>query len=302
MRVILIAGGWSDERDVSLAGAAKTREALENLGHDVVFCDLARDFGRLMELVREADFAFLNLHGSPGEDGLIQAMLDVAGCPYQGSGPAASFLALHKAGAKQIFADHGLDTPAWAFLPVRPEPGWQPDLSYPLFVKPNTGGSSLDMSLASTPEELDAALAVIFDHGREALVEESARGDELTCAVLGEEALPVILVKPSTGAFFDYASKYQPGGAEETCPAPIPDELRDRVQAQALAVHRLLGLGDYSRADFIHTPDDRLMLLEVNTLPGMTPTSLVPQAAAAAGYSFEDLLARLVELGMAKSA
>lgn len=302
MRILLIAGGWSGERAVSLSGAAQIERALTGLGHTVTPFDPLPGFDGLIAAARDHDFAFLNLHGAPGEDGLIQAMLDAADVPYQGSGPEASFLALHKAAAKQIFRFRGIPTPEWTFLPVPPGPDWECGLRFPLFVKPNDGGSSLDMRRAATHEELREALSPIFASGKQPLVEEAAPGFEMTCAVLGDEALPTILIRPKLcGDFFDYRSKYEQDGAEEICPAPVDDALSARVRELALRAHVALGCEGYSRSDFIVT-DDGPVLLEVNTLPGMTPTSLVPRSAAAAGMSFEDLAARLIDLGLARCA
>ncbi len=301
MRVILIAGGWSSERDVALAGGDILEASLKRLGHDVERYDPQHDLSGLTAAVRGADFAFLNLHGAPGEDGLIQAMLDQLGCPYQGTGPAGSFLALHKAAAKELFAVADLPTPRGVYLPKDPGADWAFPYDYPVFVKPNVGGSSLGLGLAKDPAQLRHALEAIWAGGDGALVEESAPGVELTCAILDEEALPVIMIKPKLGEFFDYASKYEEGGAEEICPAPIPEAIRHRVQAMALRAHHILRCQDYSRADFIWDGAESVQLLEVNTLPGMATTSLVPKAVTASGMDFDDFVHRLMELGLART-
>jgi D-alanine-D-alanine ligase len=189
-----------------------------------------------------------------------------------------------------------------SFLPQPPPPGWRPRLPYPLFAKSNTGGSSLRLGRARDKQELDAVLASIFAAGDEALLEPVLPGREVTCGVLGEEALPPILIEPLAGDFFDYKSKYASDGARELCPAPIGPELTARAQRISLAAHRALGLAGYSRADFILGPDDSLSLLEVNTLPGMTATSLVPREARALGMDFGQLLERLIELGLREHA
>lgn len=301
MRVLLIAGGWSPEREVSLSGARGIRRSLVRLGHEVTDLDPVADLGGLLDAARRADFAFINLHGAPGEDGLIQAMLDVAGCPYQGSGPAGSYLALNKNASKAIFRDRGLPTPDWEFVPRDPGPDFTPRLPYPLFAKPNTGGSSVCATRVRGGDELPAALGAIFASGCEALLEPYLPGDELTCGVLGDAALPLVAIRPAGDApFFDYASKYEVGRCEEVCPAPVPRELSEAIQAITLAAHRALGLTGYSRADFL-VRDGKPLLLEINTLPGMTPTSLLPQEAAAVGLDFDALIARLMELGLARA-
>ena len=300
MKILLIAGGWSSEREISLRGARSVAETLRGLGHEVRLYDLLHGFDDLLIVARQHDFAFINLHGAPGEDGLVQAMLDQALCPYQGSDPAGSFLALHKAAAKQIFRAAGLPTADWEFLPCPPVPDWQPRLPFPLFVKSNTGGSSLHLGRATDHSQLAALLAEIFAAGQEALLEPELKGREITCGVLGETALPPLLIEPVAGDFFDYESKYAAGGAREICPAPIGPELTARVQDMALTAHRALGLSGYSRADFILGQDNSLNLLEVNTLPGMTGTSLVPQEAAAAGLDFAQLLEQLIKIGLAR--
>ena len=300
MKILLIAGGWSTEREVSLNGARAMQQALAERGHAVTFFDLLSGFDSLLSTAEGHDFALINLHGAPGEDGLVQAMLERVGCPYQGSGPAGSFLALNKSAAKQIFRHAGLPTADWEFLPCPPAEGWQPALAYPLFVKSNTGGSSLRMGRATNRAELDAVLRGIFAAGDEVIMEPVLAGREVTCGILGEEALPPILIEPVAGDFFDYESKYATGGAREICPAPIAPELTARVRELALAAHQALGLRGYSRADFILDAQQNLTLLEVNTLPGMTATSLVPQEAKVIGLDFGQLLERLMELGMAR--
>jgi D-alanine--D-alanine ligase len=303
MRTILIAGGWSTEREVSLSGAKGISEALTRLGHEVRFLDPALEFAQIIPLAQEADFAFLNLHGAPGEDGLIQAMLEEAGCPYQGAGPKASFLALNKAAAKAVYARHGLRTPAWQLFTNIKGAGRELALEPPLFVKPNSGGSSVGMSRVDRAQDLDAALKLVFDLGEPALVEACVPGFELTCAVLGEAALPPIMIRPKPGTvFFDYANKYDEDGAEEICPAPVPPALTAEVQAMALAAHKALGITGYSRSDFMIDAAGRAFILETNTLPGMTQTSLLPKAAAAIGLGFDALVAELVRLGLAAHA
>ncbi len=300
MKILLIAGGWSSERDVSLSAVPGIRQALEELGHSVTVLDLLTGFDDLLATAREHDFAFINLHGTPGEDGLVQAMLDSVGCPYQGAGPAGSFRALNKACTKQCLRDAGIPTADWEFLPVMPDASWQPRLPYPLFAKANLGGSSLHLGRAENRQELDALLRDILSQGQGALLEPALPGRDVTCAVLGDKALPPILILPQKGGYFTYESKYQDGGALEICPAPIPEDVKQRMQEYTLKAVEVLGLDGYGRADFILGEDGSLQILEVNTIPGMTPSSLVPKAARAAGMSFAEFLGRLVELGLAR--
>ncbi|MFW6178636.1 MAG: D-alanine--D-alanine ligase family protein [Desulfohalobiaceae bacterium] len=292
MRILLIAGGWSNEREVSLRGAESIQAA------QVQRLDPALEFSQLLHKAGSCDFAFINLHGSPGEDGLIQALLEQAGCPYQGSRSKGSLLALHKAAAKEIFRNQDLPTPRWQYLPTRVSRDWEPALELPLVLKPNFGGSSLHVSLEEELPKLLQKMQELWDMGWEILLEERIPGQEITCAVLGLEALPPILIEPAReSAFFDYYSKYTPQAAQEICPAPISRELTARIQDLALRAHRALDLQGYSRSDFL-VLNDQPYLLEVNTLPGMTSTSLLPQAAQVQGYSFQELLSRLISLGL----
>ncbi|GAB7023158.1 D-alanine--D-alanine ligase family protein [Salidesulfovibrio brasiliensis] len=298
MNILLIAGGWSSEREVSLSGARKIEASLRSLGHQVRFFDPALKFDELLDAAEAADFAFINMHGSPGEDGLIQVLLDSVGCPYQGAGAAASFLTLNKAASKLLFRKAGIPTPDWQLVTSRPDPSWRCTLDLPVFVKPNSGGSSVGMGLVKKEKTLLPALNEVFDLCDEAIIESYKPGVELTCGMLGGKALPLIMIKPKAGAdFFDYANKYDADGAEEICPAPVDEEVTERIQELTLKANKALGLSGYSRADFILS-DGEPWLLEVNTLPGMTPTSLLPQAAAEIGLSFDDLIADLIRLGM----
>ena len=305
MNILLILGGWSSERDVSLNSGAAVEKTLVNLGHTVTRYDPQTSLEGLPAAAEKADFAFIALHGSPGEDGLIQAVLETTGCPYQGAGPSGSFLALNKAAAKGIFRHRGLPTPEWILLPKRPAKDWQPSFDYPIFIKSNTGGSSLGMERVAEPEDLEAALDRLFASGGEYIVEPSVSGVELTCGVLGcadgrMEALAPVMIRPKGNVattFFDYTNKYAADGAEELCPAPLDATTTAAIQRLALAAHEALGLSDYSRTDFILKKDGSVVILETNTLPGMTDTSLLPKEAAAAGLTFAQLIERLVALG-----
>lgn len=301
MDILLIAGGWSPEREISLLGAKGIKKVLEERGHNVTFFDLSEGFEKLIDLARKAEAAFINLHGSPGEDGLVQALLNRLNCPYQGSDAAGSFLALHKYCAKSLFAANGLNTAKGVFLPKMPESVTEIEqkLHYPMFVKSNNGGSSLHLYRVTCTQELENALKNISEAGLEILVEEMIEGKEVTCGVLDGEALAPILIE-SKAEFFDYTNKYAADGAKEICPAPIGEEATKAVQEMAVKAHSVLGLSDYSRSDFILTKEGVPYILEVNTLPGMTAASLVPKEAKERGMEFGELIEKLLELAKRK--
>ncbi|MGM0610867.1 MAG: D-alanine--D-alanine ligase family protein [Thermodesulfobacteriota bacterium] len=296
MHVLLIAGGWSNERAISLKGASQIHHALEDLGHEVTFFDLNLGFQALADIAPKIDFAFINLHGLPGEDGSVQALLQQLNIPFQGAGPRGSLLALNKALAKLIFVQNNLPTPVWRLIPPELTSTLRVD-NFPAIFKPNTGGSSLGLEIIKNEFDLKR-----ITNGpppkSEMLLEEHIAGREMTCAVLGSEALPPILIQPKMNAYFDYKSKYEQNGAEELCPAPVSPQLTECLRKTALRAHNLLGLKDYSRTDFIVDEKEKCYILETNTLPGMTETSLVPRAAAAAGYDFKALIGKLIRLGL----
>ena len=319
MRILLITGGWSGERQVAINGAKALQAAMLSLDHTVEWFDLNHSLDGLAEAAARNDFAFINLHGSPGEDGLVQAALERLNLPYQGSGPAASMLALDKAAAKGFFRQAGLTTAPSVFLPGHPGNNWQSPIPFPLFIKDNVGGSTVNLEYVETPEQLPATLDRLFARAGACLCESGVRGIEVTCGIIGElrrneqgvemetpVALPPILIRAKKAGHFDYESKYTVGGAEEICPAPISPELTAKVQAMTLAAHTVLGLSGYSRADFIIPTEgagkDEPVILEINTLPGMTATSLIPQELAAVGVSFAQMVERLIALGLARKA
>lgn len=308
IRLALIAGGTSDEREVSLRGAAGVEKALNPDKYEVVRYDPATDLARIAADAGSIDAAFLLLHGVHGEDGTIQGFLDLLGIPYQGAGVLGSALAMDKHLAKTMYQLHGLPVAPWVMV----EPGDVKDstrivreVGLPCVVKPVRQGSSIGMSIVRTAEQLPQALLLALRHDNEVMVEAYIKGRELTVGVLGnQELLPLPLIEIIPNAqyeFFDYEAKYQPGASKEVCPAPVTEQIREKAQQYALTAHRSLQLRGYSRTDMILSGDE-LYLLETNTIPGMTPTSLLPQAAAEAGLPFADLLDRLIELAMEKPA
>lgn len=333
MRIAVLTGGTSSERDVALASGLQIAAALRSRGHDVSMVDLATGFvppereaqllpggiGRnppplatLKELergmlsaglgeipaIRGAAVIFLALHGGQGEDGTVQAVLDVIGVPYTGSGHLASGLAMDKDLAKRVLRDHGVLVPRWVMAPA--DSGEvERAVGYPCVVKPSREGSSVGLTLVRDPRDLPAAVQLATTYDAEVMVEQFIPpGRELTVGVLGEEALPVVEIRPRH-EIFDYECKYTPGMADEISPAPITPALAARTQHAALLSHRALKLGGYSRIDFRLDSNDDIFFLEANTLPGMTANSLIPKAARAAGMSFPDLCEAICRIALA---
>ena len=305
IRLALIAGGKSDEREVSLKGASGVAAALDAEKYQVRRYDPATDLARLAEDADQLDAAFILLHGLFGEDGTIQGFLDLLNIPYQGAGVLGSATAMDKNLAKILYRAAGLPVAPWLMAAKADldDPGrLLCEVRLPLVVKPVRQGSSIGMSIVRSEEELAPALQLAFAHDDQVMVEAYIQGRELTVAVLGNEdlqALPLIEIIPdSRYAFFNYEAKYQPVATREVCPAEVEEAIRVQAQEYALRAHRCLGLRGYSRTDMMLTSDHKLYLLETNTIPGMTPTSLFPQAAAAAGYPFPALLDKLIELAL----
>lgn len=305
IRLALIAGGTSGEREVSLRGAAGVEQALNKDKYEVVRYDPASDLARLAADAPELDAAFILLHGIGGEDGTVQGMLELLGIPYQGSGVLGSALAMNKHLAKVMYRLHGLPVAAWEMAEKAHVADPAPllaKLRLPLVVKPVRQGSSLGMSIVKEPEQLGVALAKAFQHDSQVMVEEFIKGREITVGVLGNEvltALPLVEIIPdSRFTFFDYEAKYTPGATREVCPAEVSEDIRRKAQDYGLRAHKALQLRGCSRTDMIIREDGELVLLETNTIPGMTPTSLLPQAAAQIGLDFPALLDRLIELAL----
>ncbi len=309
LNLALIYGGISSEREVSIAGGEQIYESLDKHKYTISVYDPATDIGKLVDDAKKIDVALIILHGPYGEDGTIQGLLELLHIPYQGSGVLGSSLAINKVFSKHLYETNNL--PVSPSLTVSKSNPLKPSeiitqLSLPLFVKPSTGGSSIGMSRVETEEELPGAIEKAFEFDENVLVEMFIDGIELTCAVLGNEtpeALPVIEIIPDNGTstFFDYEAKYTPGATREICPARISDELTLKAQQLAIKAHKALNLTGCSRTDMI-MKDENMYLLETNTIPGMTKTSLLPLAAQTAGISFSALLDKLVELALKKKS
>ena len=348
MKIVVLGGGISTERHVSLVTSTSVCRALRARGHRAIFVDMylgledytgpledafdapdgfcgkvaiektapdleavkaarkdrspSRLGKNVLEICRLADCVFLGLHGADGEDGKIQAALDLLGVPYTGSDYLGSAMAMDKAVAKRIMDSCGVRTPAWRELSYTAEdiPRLSEELPVPCAVKVVNGGSSIGVQLPDTRAELSQALREVLRYGSRVVVEEKISGRELTVPVLGDRALCPIEIVPPEGSSFDYVAKYQSGkeGAAELCPAPIGEAETKLLQDTALKVHCALGLAVYSRTDFILDAEGRAWCLEVNTLPGMTPASLIPKAAAVAGMRYGELCEAIVELSL----
>ena len=328
MRIVVLLGGTSAERDVSLASGLRVAQALRSRGHDVVAIDTAHgligaaeeramlaggvmrtvppDVQALVRLDRQlpsqlasigaADVVFLGLHGGRGEDGTIQALLDLTGIPYTGSGHLASALAMDKDLSKGLFRQHGIPTPGWIMAPATTDDVTR-TVGFPAIVKPSKQGSTVGLSLVKQPADLAAAITLAAQHDDEVMIEAFIAGRELTVGILGGEALPVGEIIP-VHELYDYECKYTPGMAREVFPADLSARETQEVQRLATVAFGALKLRGYARIDFRMSAKGEFYCLEANTLPGMTELSLIPQAAAAAGISFPELCDRIVHLAL----
>ncbi len=346
MKIVVLCGGLSPERNVSLSSGTKIAGALMARGHSVVLADMffglenwngelkdifdfppelggtgidvnAPDlqavktsrrlsgpslFGdRVLELCQMADIVFMALHGQCGEDGRVQAAFDLLGIRYTGSGFLGSAIAMDKDLTKRIVAPYGVLTPEWNIhdCGIIDISAVAAKTDLPCVVKPVDSGSSIGVSIARTKQALEDALRGLAGTGSRAVVERYIEGREIQIGILDGKALPSIEIRPREG-FYDYKNKYQPGAAEEITPAPIPREAEERLAVSAMTVFNVLGLHAYSRADYIYDKEGRFWFLEINTLPGMTPTSLVPQEAAVVGIGYGELCERIIEISLEK--
>ena len=304
LTVALLSGGISSEREVSLNSGSQVFEALDKGKYTIVRYDPKTDLPRLVADAEKIDVALVILHGPYGEDGTVQGLLDLLGIPYQGAGVLGSAVAMNKLVSKQLYHQAGLPVPPYVVL-QRTEGVSPVDLAnrlgLPLVVKPVAGGSSVGMSIVRAADDIQAAVEKALAHDRSVLLEAFVDGIEITGGVLGNdrpEALPLIEIIPGDGyEFFDYKAKYKPGATKEICPARIDEALAEKARSYAVMAHQALACRGYSRTDMI-LKNSELYVLETNTIPGMTATSLFPQAAAAAGLPFGALLDRLIELSL----
>ena len=330
MNIVLLLGGTSAERDVSIASGLQVKDALRQKGHSVVIVDLpygivseaqeshlrssgvksdppdtdglASSYSRAnvwLEAaeVSSADIVFLALHGGSGENGTMQAFLDLMEIPYTGSGHQGSANAMDKDISKRLFRLADIPTPEWIMLPAE-SVAIERKIGFPAVIKANKQGSSVGLTIVRQKDDLASAVEEAFRYDEEAMAERFIAGRELTVGILDDRALAVGEIIPRRSYFFDYASKYQVGGAKEIFPADLSADQTATIRKLAVRAHRALKLQGYSRVDFKLDNSGRFWCLEANTLPGMTATSLLPQSAAAVGISFSDLCERICKLGI----
>jgi D-alanine-D-alanine ligase len=315
MRVAVLKGGRSLERQVSLRSGARVQDALERLGHDVLSVDVGPD---LVDRLTDAtpDIAFIALHGRDGEDGTVQELLEVLGIPYTGSGVSACMRAADKVLAKHAMQDRGIPTPDFysfsetafqALGAARALPAIEHRLQFPIVVKPASQGSALGIKFARTPADVPQALVAAFSYDRKVLLERHVAGRDLAVSILdehpgssagGAQALPIVEAVPvreEEEDFYDFESRYEIGRTKFVCPAQLDDQVAARASAMALAVYELLGCRGFGRVDLMLGSDaQELYVLEADPIPGLTETSLLPQAADAAGIGFDELISRIV--------
>lgn len=293
-KIAVLMGGPGSERDVSKATGAGVAKALRSLGAEVSEVDVK---GANFELPGDVELAFIALHGTFGEDGQVQKILENRGVAYTGEGAAESELAFDKIRSKEAFRQHGVTTPYWQIITI----GQRPTIPIPFVIKAPRQGSTVGVHIIRNEREVDAAMVDASTYDRELLVEKFIPGRELTIGILGDQALPILEIIPK-GGFYDFTNKYPflnpsaGGGAEHVCPAQIPEEQTRAIQDLALRAHRALGLQVYSRVDIMLPEEGEPSVLEINTIPGMTEASLLPEAAAAAGIGYPELCARIIEL------
>lgn len=336
MKVVILAGGISTERDVSLSSGSMIYKALKKNGHKVMMLDvylgyegdtsdifekdidwaaqigavseqtpdlesvkaMRKDGGKsffgpnVLDICMQADAVFMALHGANGEDGKIQACFELMGIPYTGTDYVSSAMAMDKGIAKDIFKAHNIPTPAG----IRLKEGEQEEnkVPYPCIVKACCGGSSVGVCIAHNEEEYEKAKREAFRYDKEVVIEQYIKGREFSVGVMDGKALPVIEIAPKEG-FYDYRNKYQAGSTVETCPAQIPEDKTERMQQIAEEVYNALRMKNYARMDFMMSTEGEIYCLEANTLPGMTPTSLLPQEAAVIGIDFGQLCEKILE-------
>jgi D-alanine-D-alanine ligase len=306
-RVAVLKGGGSLERQVSLRSGARVEDALQRLGHEVIAIDVGHDL--VARLRTEApDVAFVAMHGRDGEDGTVQELLEILGIAYTASGVSACMRCADKVLSKHAMSDAGIRTPdfysftetAFKELGAAEALGAiEERLEFPIVVKPADQGSALGVKFARSPADVPPALVAAFSYSHKVLLERHVHGRDLAVSILGDEPLPIVEAVPREEDFYDFSARYTIGRTSFVCPAQLGDALTDAAQSLALEVFRLLGCRGFARVDLmLEEGTDELFVLEVNAIPGLTETSLLPQAADAAGIGFDELIGRIVEMAL----
>ncbi len=302
MKIMILAGGQSPERPISLVTGKAIKSALADLGHQAELMDPGPDLPQQLwqACERGYEFIWIALHGAGGEDGTVQAMLDWVGLPYQGSGYLASALAMDKAVSKQIFQSKQVTTPAWIECGRQDHLVWSEvveQLGHPVVIKPVSCGSTFGISIAHTSVECENGIELARGFADRLILEAYIPGKEITVSILDDQVMPPIEILPASGDFYDYEAKYAPGGSRHMIPCSLTEAGRQRAEDLALQAYRVLHCEGLARVDLRIDPNETAWVLEVNTLPGMTPTSLCPDAAAALGWSFNHLVQRILASG-----
>jgi D-alanine-D-alanine ligase len=308
-RVAVLKGGRSLERQVSLRSGARVEDALGRLGHEVVAIDVGAD---LIRRLRDAgpDVAFVAMHGRDGEDGTVQELLEILDVPYTGSGVVACVRATDKVLAKHLMLEAGIPTPDFfafsetAFRELGAAdalPAIEERLEFPIVVKPSSQGSALGIKFAASAADVPAALVAAFSYDSRVLLERHVDGRDLAVSILDGEPLPIVEAVPRDEQFYDFEARYEIGRTDFVCPASLPAGATEHAQELALRTYRLLGCSAFARVDLMLGSDGELTVLEANPIPGLTETSLLPQAAEAAGISFDELVGRILELALQRA-
>lgn len=308
-RVAVMKGGRSLERQVSLRSGARAEDALKRLDHEVVAIDVALDLIRRLR-ESEPEVAFIAMHGRDGEDGTVQELLEILGIPYTGSGVLACTRATDKVLAKHLMVEAGIPTPDFfafnetAFRELGAAealPAIEERLDFPIVVKPSSQGSALGIKFARSAADVPAALVAAFSYDSRVLLERYVDGRDLAVSILDGDPLPVVEAEPRDEEFYDFEARYEIGRTDFVCPAELPDGLTELAQDLAMRTYRLFGCSAFARVDLMLDAAGDLTVLEANPIPGLTETSLLPQAAEAAGISFDELVGRILELALEKT-
>ena len=292
-KIGILTGGDSAEREISLKSSDAVEKACRELGYAVEVIIIDGDIQKIIPELMKVDFIFIALHGGKGENGVIQGLLDSLNISYNGSGVLASSLGMEKSLTKQLAKSHNIKTPDWNVFEYLGESKDYSPNKFPVVVKPSADGSTVGLSIVRSQREMDDAMQLADKYDGRIMVEDYIEGRELTVTIIGQQVYPIVEIIPKHN-IYDYECKYEKGMSEYICPAAISDELTSKIQYSALYIFNILQCSGYARADFILDKKNVPWFLEINTLPGMTTTSLVPKSAMAAGISFNDLIQMII--------